>query len=199
MFLQVVVTESYTLARWAPRLNLPEVAYTVPPIYVYSKCLQAYLEPVWSDGAIRVKKFWILYECYILKIIGHETCKTTMIIMIISSVWWNISFYITYMLPEQNVTVKNHKLWGPLITLRWGGSGGDGEEGVQDTLLTRPCKEKEQINLLVSLQLNNSDKKIMTYRLKKFNNNDTTQTKIFSSVTFLNISVPPCLQLQSRL
>lgn len=71
---------------------------------------------------------------------------------------------------------------------------------VQDKLLTRPCKEKEQNNLLVSLHLDNSDKKKnMTYRLKKLNNNDTTKTKIFSSVTFLYISVTQCLQSQSRL
>jgi len=38
----------------------------------------------------------------------------------------------------------------------------------------------------------------MTYRLKKLNNNDTTQTKIFSAITFLDISVPR-LHLQSRL
>ena len=37
----------------------------------------------------------------------------------------------------------------------------------------------------------------MTYRLKKLNNNDTTQTKIFSAITFLDISVPR-LHLQSQ-
>lgn len=91
--LQVLVTESHThlmlptFLKYLSRLNLPETAYTVPPIYVNKKCLPAELEPVWSDGAIRVKKFRILYECYILKIIGHETCKTTMIIIILSALW----------------------------------------------------------------------------------------------------------------
>jgi len=44
-------------------------------------------------------------------------------------------------------------------------------------LKTTNWEDSDEVAVVV---INNSDKKIMTYRLKKFTNNDTTQIKIFT-------------------